>query len=339
MTDARLLINCVRPSICICPNPFGSIACLPVTQRGFAPSCRLSDQNVIWGYKSSESQVRNMMKSLFTTVMFCCIAAIPAQAQKTKIQQPTSPAHYADIVDLGDAAELVAEVKIRSAKKVKQKGQNPGAPVRFLVDATILSLIRGPEGVPPRLRYIAESVPDSRGKLPKLERGVMIVFAHTVADRPGEIQLVAPDAQLWWNEQLGADVRAVMRSLAAPGVAGRVKGISSAFHSAGALAGEGETQIFLATQGGSSVSLMVSRFTGQPARWTAAYGDVVDPDAPPPARNSIGWYRLACFLPRTIPETVLGEITPEQKDQVITDYGFVMRALGDCPRYRPRPQS
>lgn len=277
-----------------------------------------------------------MTRRLLSLITFVCIAATPANAQKTKIQQPVSDVAYADLADLADAASIVAEVKVKRAQKIKVKGQIAGQPTRFLIDADVLALIRGREGLSPRIRYVTQSIPDVRGKFPKMDKAVMLIFAVSVTDRPAEVQLVAPDAQLWWNEKMGADIRQVLRGLVAPGAPGRIKGIASAFHSPGALSGEGETQIFVDTHDGAPMSLMVTRQQGQPPRWTAAYGDVVNPDAPPPAPNTIGWYRLACFLPDNFPADLLTDIAQDQTAAVQRDYAFARQSLGPCKRLRTK---
>lgn len=275
-----------------------------------------------------------VVRFALTIAAYVCAAAIPAiPAESAKIQ-PSSNVSFADIADLADASEIVAEVKIRKATKIKIKGKPPGQPTRFLVEANVLALIRGEQGLAPRIRYVAQAVPDDRGKLPKLDRAVMIVFAVPVPDNAAEIRLAAPDGQLWWNEALGLRTRDVVRALSNEDSPPRIAGIASAFHSPGALVGEGETQIFLDADKDQSASLIVVRTAGQPARWTAAFGDVSNPDAPPPPQGSIGWYRLACFLPDQIPAAVLEQNAPEGRTAIATDYALIRQALGPCQRLR-----
>ena len=110
--------------------------------------------------------------------------------------------------------------------------------------------------------------------------------------------------------------------------------VASAFHSAGNLVGEGETQIFLSTLRAQPVSLTVLRRPGIEPRWAVALGEIVDEAARPPERDTLGWYRLACFLPPTLPDTALSELTAENADAAKADYAFVIGSLGPCTRTR-----
>jgi hypothetical protein len=257
----------------------------------------------------------------------------PVNAQKTKGSVSISMPSYADIADLADPASIVAEVKVRNATKIRKKDDAATATARFLVEAEVLALIRGADGLPRRIRYVVEPQPNALGKLPKLGGAVLIAFAVPVRDRPGEIQLVGPDAQLAWSEQLGVEVRRIVREIARPEAPPRVTGIANAYFTPGALSGDSESQIFLSTSGDLPVSLMVTRKTGVAPRWAAAFGEVVDPQAPVPARNTLEWYRLACFLPASLPASTEG-LTPESALKVATDYQLVREGLGACPRTR-----
>ncbi len=44
-------------------------------------------------------------------------------------------------------------------------------------------------------------------------------------------------------------------------------------------------------------------------------------------RDTLLWYRLACFLPRALPPT-----TGEGRAALETDYAFVLSSLGTCAR-------
>ena len=73
---------------------------------------------------------------------------------------------------------------------------------------------------------------------------------------------------------------------------------------------------------------------GQPKRWAFALGEIVDEAAAPPAPDTLAWYRLACFLPRTLPDAAVSELAAADADAARTDYAFVIAALGACPRVR-----
>lgn len=249
---------------------------------------------------------------------------------------PPSPAdawRYADVADLFAGAPIVLRAKIISATRIKAPPTPSGA-VRFYVEANVVSLIRGPQAVPPRLVWLVDMMPDSRGKIAKLAKADVLVAALPVAGRPGEIRLAARDAQPFWSPALETRVRNIISSVAAPDAPPAITGIASAFHTAGTVTGEGETQIFLSTVTTAPISVSVLTRPGQPKRWAFALGEIVDESAAPPTPDTLAWYRLACFLPRALPDAAVGELPASDADAARTDYGFVVEALGVCPRTR-----
>ena len=249
---------------------------------------------------------------------------------------PPSPAdawRYADVADLFAGAPIVLRAKIISATRIKAPPTPSGA-VRFYVEANVVSLIRGPQAVPPRLVWLVDMMPDSRGKIAKLAKADVLVAALPVAGRPGEIRLAARDAQPFWSPALETRVRNIISSVAAPDAPPAITGIASAFHTAGTVTGEGETQIFLSTVTTAPISVSVLTRPGQPKRWAFAVGEIVDESAAPPMPDTLAWYRLACFLPRALPDAAVGELPASDADAARTDYGFVVEALGACPRTR-----
>jgi hypothetical protein len=249
---------------------------------------------------------------------------------------PTSPAdawRYADVADLFAAAPLVLRAKIVSATVLKGP-PNPAGTVRFYVEGDVTALIRGPQAVPPRLIWLVDIRPDSRGKIPKLKKADVLIAALPVAGRPGEIRLAARDAQVVWSPALETRVRSIVTSVAVPDAPPAVTGVASAFHTAGTITGEGETQIFLSTVTQAPISLTVLTRPGQPKRWAFALGEIVDESAAPPAPDTLAWYRLACFLPRTLPDAATAELPPADVEAARSDYNFVVQALGQCARVR-----
>jgi hypothetical protein len=249
---------------------------------------------------------------------------------------PMSPAdvwRYADVADLFAAAPIVLRAKIVSATALKGP-PSPAGTVRFYVEGDVTALIRGNQAVPPRLIWLVDMRPDSRGKIPKLKKTDVLIAALPVAGRPGEIRLAARDAQVFWSPALETRVRSVVTSIAAPDAPPAITGVASAFHTAGTITGEGETQIFLATVTKAPISLTVLTRPGQPKRWAFALGEIVDESAAPPAVDTLAWYRLACFLPRTLPDAATAELLPADAEAARSDYNFVVGALGQCARVR-----
>lgn len=270
-----------------------------------------------------------LLFALFITVN----QAFTVQAAPSPPGSPADNWSYADIADLFAPAPLILHVRIADAIAIKSATTAPGA-IRFYVQGDVIALIRGASAVPPRLAWLVDVRPDSRGKLPKLTKANMIVAASPVAGRPGELRLIARDAQVPWTPALEARVRALVTSVAAPDAVPHVTGITSAFHSAGSIPGEGETQIFLSTATGAPISISVLRRPGERPRWAFAQGEIVDEAATPPAPDTLAWYRLACWLPRALPSSATQELPDTDAAAARDDYAFVIDALGTCARTR-----
>ncbi|HET9641191.1 MAG TPA: hypothetical protein VFP12_18525 [Allosphingosinicella sp.] len=260
-------------------------------------------------------------------------AAAPAESQAPPAPAPT----YADLADLALAAPVAAQVRIAEAVAVKAERApdlKPGM-ARFYVEAGLVSLIRSPQSLPARLSYVVDLPRDSKGKAPRLRKGgEFLLLAAPVAGRPGELRLVAPDAQIAFTPERAATLRSIIREASSASPPPRIAGIGRAFHVPGAIRGESETQLFLQTAGGTPVSLTVLRRPGQTPVWAVALSEIVDEAAEPPAPSTLLWYRLACGLPRALPRQSLAEAEAEAAAAIEADYRLVLERLGPCVRTR-----
>lgn len=247
--------------------------------------------------------------------------------------QPASPS-YADLADLALPAPIAAHVRIARAVRLKDE-QAQGVPAgksRFYVQADIVSLIKGPSGLPVRVAYLLDLPNRPDGKAAKLERkSEHFVFASEVDGRPGELRLAAADAHIPFDAGSGQQLRELLREAALADAAPRITGVGRSFHVPGALPGEGETQIFLQAADGRPISLNVIRRPGEEPIWAVALSEIVDQAAEPPSRNSLLWYRLACSLPRSLPPQSVSEGSAQA---VAADYRLVLDSLGPCERTR-----
>lgn len=246
---------------------------------------------------------------------------------------------YADLADLAAASPIVADVEVLRASRLKP-AQSPGvAPgfVRFYVEGRVLALIRGAQGLPGEVSWLVDLPLDARNRPPKLAKRTRLLLLATPGGKMGEVRLAAPYAQFAWSPDLDARLRRVLTAMTAADAPPRVTGIGSAFFVPGSLPGESETQIFLRTADNRPISLNVLRRPGAEPRWAVALGEMVDEAAGPPAPDSLLWYRLACFLPETLPPSATGELDPEGAAAAAADYRFVIGALGRCQRnHAPR---
>lgn len=276
------------------------------------------------------------MRYAFFCVLLMTSTPVIAAAQKAPAPQYDEMLSYADLADFALASKIVAQVQIRKIRPLKGEmgvATLPGRQ-RLLVSADILSLLTAPSGQPKQIKYLLDAPLDSRGKLPRLVRTSSLIFA--LPARPGEVQLIAPDAAIAWTPERDTTVRAILSEAAQREAPPAVRGIASAFYSRGSLTGEGETQIFLDTQDNRPASLTVQRRTDAQPKWFVSLGEVVDEGTSQPRPNSLLWYRLACFLPETVPEAAVEGQSTEDTVQLGDDYRLIKSALGDCPRRRQK---
>lgn len=259
-------------------------------------------------------------------------------AQAAESQPVSVPAlAYADLADLAVAAPIAAHVRIARVERLRE-AEAPTAPPghrRFLVDADIVALIRGPGGLPARVRYLVDLPNDSRGRPAELRRrSEWLILGSQSPVRPTELRLTARDAQLPYTPETAARLRAILREASGPDAPPRITGIGRAFHVPGALPGESETQFFLQAEGNRPISISVLRRPNEAPRWAVSLTEVIDDAAPSPTRDTLLWYRLACSLPARLPRQSLSEASPEEVPAIEADYGLVMESLGRCVRNR-----
>lgn len=259
-------------------------------------------------------------------IQLAWLAGTAALLAAAPVDTPNVPPSFADLATLGLAAPVVLRATIYKTERLAPRdapGLTPGF-ARILVSAATSAAIVAPGEVPPRLTYLTDIALDARGKPPKLLGRDLLLFLRpgTVA---GQYALISARAEIPWNADADATVRSVLKA-ARGGAVPVVTGITSAFRVPGAVPGEAESQFFLGTSDGKPVSLVVLTRPGQARRLTIALGDVIDDAAPPIAKNTLLWYRLACFLPKELPPTI------DAGAEVADDYRFVRVDLGPCAR-------
>lgn len=269
----------------------------------------------------------------------CAIAALsgPAigaqQAVQPPAEAPMTTLSYTRFADLVVGAPTIVDAAIRSVAPIKGPAAADVQPgyARLYIEADVIALIRSPGALPPTIGYVADIQLDSRGRVPKLRKLRVLLFARP-ARQPDQLQLIALDGQRDWSPEADALTRRIATEAVASTAPPAITGIGNAFHTPGALPGEGETQIFLNTVDGSPVSLNVVRKQGEPPRWSPSIGDLADPNAAPPAHDTLLWYRLACGLPPALPDTSTAGIDPAEANVAREDYAFVLQSLGGCGR-------
>lgn len=250
------------------------------------------------------------------------------------VSSASSRLTYADLADLADAANAVVHVKVTSQATVSPERAPNVAPgmVRIYVEAATVALVSGSAPVGESLRYLVDLPLDSRGKAPKLKKQDFLLFARAVPGRPGELQLVGAGAQQPWTPELEQRIRPILTAMLSPAAPPHITGVRDALAVPGTLAGESETQMFLSTRSGDPVSISVVRRPGMAPVWGVSFSEIVDQAARPPARDSLEWYRLACFLPAQLPAKANLSRDSVSRALAEDDYAYVMQQLGPCAR-------
>jgi hypothetical protein len=247
---------------------------------------------------------------------------------------PAPPPTYADLADLADAADLVVHAVVAKQVTVppdRARGLAPGH-ARLYLEAKTRAVIAGKVPMGGVVRYLADVPLGTNGKPAKLKKREVLLFARPVPGRPDELQLIGPAAQVAFDPAIAARLRPILAELAGPDAAPAITGVRDALSVPGTLVGESETQIFLATAGGDPVSITVVRRPGMAPAWGVSFSEIVDQAARPPARDTLAWYRLACFLPPQLPARANLAQDSGSRARASEDYALVIRELGSCPR-------
>lgn len=277
---------------------------------------------------------------LVTCLIFLAVAS-PGAAQSppsglSSFAIDVTDASYSDIADLVVISPMIVDASVRRVQKVapEQAIGVPATQQRVLIEADVMALIRGDGGVVSQVRLVVDLPKDAKGKIPKLKKQRMFLFGRQVAGRPGDIQLSRPNAIALYSPANDSLVRNITRETVQLNAPRRVTGIASAFHSAGTVLGEGETQIFLKTENEQPLSLTILSRPGEQKQWAVSTAEVIDASATAPQRFTLLWYRLACGLPRSLPSELVEGATSESAARAQADYKHVIDALGPCGRKR-----
>lgn len=269
-------------------------------------------------------------------LLAAAMSAAHADAQSPAVEVGQASATFADVAGLAEDASVVAVVEVRDQAQVEPErapGLAPGHS-RLYIEAQTGALLAGRAALGESLTYLADVPLDAKGKAPKLRKQRFIVFADTVAGRPGTLQLVKPDGFLPATPANEALARKVLAAFAAPDAPPPVTGVRDVMSVAGNLAGESETQLFLDTEAGTPVSVTVVRRPGMAPEWGVSWSEIVDQAARPPEPETVAWYRLACFLPPQLSAAAFLQDDPTARTRAEADYAFVLEQLGECARLR-----
>lgn len=252
------------------------------------------------------------------------LAAAPPQSI------PPTPAgpSWTDLADLTLSSPVILRATVTDVTRLGRK-QAPDVPqdqVRALLQADVQAVIAAPAVLPARIEWLWQAAPDPRGRPAIARNSSVLIFAAPVPGRAEQLRLVAPNAQLPWTPESDAAIRAVLAEARDPAVAGlRVTGISDAFHAAGTVNGESESQFFITT-GAAPLTLVLLRRAGAQPALRVATGELVDDSAAPVRPRTLLWRALACGLPTSLPARLASE------PALVADWSAIRDSLGPCGR-------
>ncbi|MFT8451892.1 MAG: hypothetical protein ABF675_06775 [Zymomonas mobilis] len=280
------------------------------------------------------------MKWIRNTLLITALSLSPLIAAKAQSNQEVktisvSDFTYADFVDITLMSPIIASVEVTRAKKLSAKlaPDLQEGKTRFYIEAKVSSLIRGADGLAGNISYLLDVPNDEKGHAKRIpEKTRFLIFGQPVSGHPDQIMLTRPDSNLDWDPKSEAVVSGITREILSNSPAPQITSITSAFYVPGSVPGESETQIFLQTISKQPISLNILRRPQEKPQWAVALGEMTDEAATPPAPNSLLWYRLACGLPRNIPQSVLSTLSAHDMIAVADDYKVVLAGLGACGR-------
>lgn len=257
------------------------------------------------------------------------VPAGPAHAQASA--QPAGPS-YPDLVELSKRAGMVIKARVQTISRLDPaQVRNPTAlHDRFYAEAQTEALIYGRQGIGASLRYLVD-LPLDR---PELSGRDVLLFAWRVPGKASDIKLVDPTAQILWSPAQEARLRSILTELVVPGAPSPVTRVRELMFVPGNLAGQGQTQIFLDTRDGRGAVITVRHQPGYAPNWSASFSQVAAGTGAPPARDSLAWYSLACFLPAYLPDAANVSRSSAKQEQALDDYRMVVSSLGSCNRTR-----
>lgn len=279
---------------------------------------------------------KRFLRGSFVTATATLLALFSQPSPAAAANGPMAATTYADLADLADSARIVVRAEVRKLAPLepeRARGVRPGW-ARYYIEARTQALIKGETPLGQSLRYLVDMPPDARGKPPAIKKQAVLLFAASANGAAGDLRLAAPDAQILWHADTEMRLRTILADLVAPDAPPKVTGVREAIHVPGTLAGEGETQFFLDTDDRSAASITVQHRPGSPPAWGVSFSEVAAQVGNPPARDTLGWYRLACFLPNALPRAANISDTATNRARAEADYRTVLGELGACPRNR-----
>ncbi|MBU6165970.1 MAG: hypothetical protein KGQ52_07535 [Alphaproteobacteria bacterium] len=253
------------------------------------------------------------------------LAANPVAAVAQTAPPPDRLASFADIADHVLAAPLIVRASIARTAPQRAAGAAPPGRVRLAVTAMVSNPLLAPGPIGASLAFLWDAPAERRGRPPTFKGMEILAFLAPGAG-PGTARLISARAVQPWDPALADQVRTILaddRSGAVP----IITGVSNGFRADGTVPGESESQFFLTSRDNRPVTLVVQNRPGEVRRVAVARGDIIDESAQRVQPGTLLWYRLACFLPASLPVAAGGD-----DPALARDWRDALASLGPCGR-------
>jgi hypothetical protein len=254
--------------------------------------------------------------------------AVPAAAQPAATAPPPVSdrlASFADVAELALASPVIVRATISRVDRVRgpaATGVSAGR-TRLMITAAVTNVLVAPGAMRGTLQWLWDAPVDARGRPPAV-KGLDVLAFVEAPGAGGATRLTTRRGQQPYDPALADRVRNIVTE-ARSGDVPAIRGVTNGFRADGTVPGESESQFFLTTANGKPATLVVQNRPGEVRRVLAAQGDIIDESARRVLPETLLWYRLACFLPRTLPAAAGGD-----DPALARDWRDAMASLGPC---------
>jgi hypothetical protein len=279
-----------------------------------------------------------MIRNLVYPLIF---GAATAFASPLAAQQPmaTAPAYltpYPVATRLYLASPVVARGLIKGQSKIgkKEAATLPLLPInqgRAMLEADLQTVLKAPDALPAKLRFLWQGPLDANGKLPNFKKQTLLLFltTRTVNGMTG-YGLTDMNSVLTWNAAEAEQLRAIAVAAHDPAQRGlAIKSVRTTFVTVPEDANSSAfVHILFATQSGTPLAAILEN---QGGRWSlrTTLTDL-DQDAVEVKQQSLLWYHMACGLPSQPPALVIQQ--PSEPEQALARQAWqaMLEQLGPC---------
>jgi hypothetical protein len=234
------------------------------------------------------------------------------------------------------ASPVVARALVKGQSKLGKKDSAalpplPAGQGRAMLDVELQGVLKAPDALPARLKFLWQGPLDAKGKVPGFKKQSLLLFLST-ATAGGvtgygltDIASVRP-----WSPAEEAQLRSIAVAAQDPGQRGlAIKGVRTTFVTVPEDANSDPyVHILFATQNGAPLAAILEKQRGQWQLRTTITD--LDQDAQLIQRQSLLWYHMACGLTVEPPSVVTAQPTDAERALAREAWTGMLEQLGPC---------